>query len=398
MTKLTIKPQGSKGNTFEAESLTVLRTLNYYAANKRAFCFYKNERGWQKLSVSVAKRYAHVIAGCERVVVAIIPRRFKFKALKGFPKHRGFLSLQAKSKLSEKCLPYRKTLAIRFYRGLVAEGKVQPLIFNGEKLPEVKQISAQQFKANCYLAEIRERANRLGQWEVDMMADRILNPQKNFYSFKDRQISHLAFTRNWSLTLSNMTDKQLASTESAEEWQKLWAKERQAFLEDLEALRLKLNPPTPPVEDTQFIGRYDVSSLLAALKPAKKHAALLPKGFVKGFDNKQVHLIHIRPIGTEIEILAADSIGNLVEESFIVYGSNRGNLPPFQISLALEQLHNTAQYPGILDLDKDGRVYLEINFTRKLLTVVGIETRYRVNLKLITAERREDNENVETRA
>jgi hypothetical protein len=392
MTKLTIKPQGSKGNTFEAESLTVLRTLDYYSVNKRAFCFYKNSQGWQKLGVSVAKRYAHVIAGCERVVVAIIPRRFKVKAVKGFPKHRGFLSLQAKSKLPEQRLPYQKTIAIRFYRSLVADGEVQPLIFKGEKLPQAKRISSQEFKANCYLAETRERANRLGKWEFEMLADSILNPQKRFYSFKDRQQYHLAFTRNWSLELSTMKDKQLYSEESAAEWQKLWDKQRQDFLEDLEALRLKLNPPIPPVEDTQLIGRYDVSSLLAALKEAKRHAALLPKGFVKGFDKKQVHLIHIRPIGTEIEILAADSIGNLVEESFVVYGSNRGNLPPFQVSLALEQLHNTAQYPGILDLDKDGKVYLEVNFTRKLLTVVGIETHYRVNLTLITAERREEQE------
>lgn len=307
------------------------------------------------------------------------------------PSHKrgyGLLSQAAKRRLPAKRLPYQKTIAIRFYRQLVADGRVQAPDLAGTRLPEAKRISSKEFKANCYLEEIRERASRLGKWELDMMADRLQNPQKFFYSFKDRLQKHLAFMRKWSLELSGMTDEQLAGEESTAEWQKLWDKERKEFLEDLEALRLKLYPPAPVVEDTLCIGHYDVSSLLSALKDAKKHAAKLPKGFVKGFDDRQVRLIHIRPIGTEIEIVAADTLG-LVNERFIVYGSNRGTLPPFQVSLTLEQLHNTAQYPGILDLDKDGKVMLEINFTRNLLTVIGVESRYRVNLTLITSEHRE---------
>lgn len=302
----------------------------------------------------------------------------------------GVLTQAAKRALPEKRLPYQKAMAIRFYRKLLAKGKAPQPIFNETCLPVAKQISSQEFKANCYLEDIREKANRLGQWEIDMMADSILKPKKNFYSFKDRQQYHLAFRCNWSLELSRMSDKKLASEESASEWQQLWEQERKEFLEDLEAYRLKLNPPAPTVEDTLCIGRYDVSTLLAVLKDAKKHAAKLPKGFVKGFDDKQVRLIHIRNIGTEIEFLAGDELSIAPEERFIVYGSNRGTLPGFQISLALEQLHNTAQYPGILDLDRDGKVMLEINFTRNLLTVIGIETRYRVNLTLISSEHREE--------
>lgn len=68
MTSLTIKSTG-KGNTFQAELATILKTLSYYAANEKAICYYKNQQGWQKMSVAVAVRYAHVIGYSERIVV-----------------------------------------------------------------------------------------------------------------------------------------------------------------------------------------------------------------------------------------------------------------------------------------------------------------------------------------
>lgn len=74
MTKLTIKAEGIKGTTFEADTYAVLRTLDFYAVNPQAICYYKNRQGWQNLSAEVAKRYAHVIGGCERVIIAVLPK------------------------------------------------------------------------------------------------------------------------------------------------------------------------------------------------------------------------------------------------------------------------------------------------------------------------------------
>jgi hypothetical protein len=124
------------------------------------------------------------------------------------------------------------------------------------------------------------------------------------------------------------------------------------------------------------------------LKAVKRQSFELPKDFVKGFT--KAHLIHIRQYGTGIELVPTDSVGfdATIAEPFVIDGGNRYNLEAFQISLVLEQLSNTSAYPAVLDLDK-GHVFLEANFSRNVLTVIGLGSGYCVNLKLISSERRE---------
>lgn len=385
MTKLTIKSKGIKGTTFEAESLTVLRTLDFYAANTRAFCFYKNAQGWQKLSAVVAKQYAHIIGNCERVVIAVIPRRFKVKAINGFPKHHGFFSLAAKRNLPEQRLPYTKAMDIRYFRKQVAKGKVPAPVFNLESIPQAKLVSLETMKLIRYRAEIAEYARRTGDWAIEAMRQELWSPRKLYKSFEDRLCYHLGFARKWPLDLMGMTDDELGSEASSEAWASVWERQRKEFLEDLEAYRKSLEPKVVEApDDVLCLGRFDAPTLVKVLKEAKKHTAQLPKDFIKGFT--KAHLIHIRNIGTGIQIIPTDSVGYETEEQFILDGLNRHNLDGFMISLALEQLHNTSAYPAVLDLEKDV-VSLEVNFTRKILTVRGAN--YSVNLKPFVIEREE---------
>jgi hypothetical protein len=354
MTRLTIKPQGIKGTTFEADKATVLKFLDFYASNGRAFCFYKSDAGWKKMSVAVAKRFAHVIGACERVVIVVLPRRFRFVAFKSRFQAPKLLTVAAKRKLPEKRLPYRKTVDIRFYRALVADGKVPAPAFNCEAIPQARQLTAVSVE-----------------------------------SFEERLAFELEFGRGYPHDLANL----LACDEDAEAlgwdwkwkldqlWKRVWETQRRSFLQDLDALR------PPLAEDTLLLGRFDGPVLLKALKEAKKHAAQLPKGFVKGFD-KSVRLIHIQQQGTGIVIIPADSVGFGLEERFVVDGGNRRNLDPFHVSLALEQLHNTSAYPALLDLEK-GKVILEINFSQNTLFIIGVDSGYHATLKLISSERRE---------